>query len=511
MVNALAGCGKTTTGLWGLGDRVKKGVIVTPEQKAIVEEMRKYGKGTKAACAFNVSIRDELKARAPVGVEVHTSNGFGNQAWCAHLDISKCTVDQWKNGKLFRDMVGKSMVWKERARVESAVDKIVGLAKCYLFDISTEANTNWLYEDTWTNGRGAILWLCDRFDIDNDPVVLDYAVKVFLKGLTTESYIDFDDQIFMPLFYNVQTIKVFDHLLVDEVQDLNRAKQELAFRMGKQITAIGDINQAIYGFSGADSESMDNMWRRMMELDGEAKRMPLTVTRRCPKLVVKLANTIVPDLRAADDAPDGIVAKIDTKEFIPQMGNEPSMIICRVNAPLTSLAFRMISERKRCYIQGRDIGSGLKSELRTTGTNILTDALAKAYDKIDKRIREVASRDFVDEAKIEALHDKKTCIEVLSAEADTIEEFNNVVDSLFKDSGGPEDTRLSSCHKAKGLEHKNVFIYAANKLRLKMKQAFQRKQEDNLAYVAYTRSMHKLVRVYESDDSKEYDDGSVEC
>jgi hypothetical protein len=41
MVNALAGCGKTTTGLWGLGDRVKKGVIITQEQKAIVEEMRR--------------------------------------------------------------------------------------------------------------------------------------------------------------------------------------------------------------------------------------------------------------------------------------------------------------------------------------------------------------------------------------------------------------------------------------------------------------------------------------
>ena len=496
MVNALAGCGKTTTGLWGLGDRVKKGVIITPEQKAIVETMRTYNKGSMAACAFSVSIRDELKARAPAGVVVNTCNGFGNQAWCKHLNISKCTVDAWKNGKLFRDIVGKTMAWKERARVESAVDKLVGLAKCYMFDLSTEANTNWLHSDVWTNGRGAMLWLADRFDIDSDPVVLDYAVKVFLKGISTESYIDFDDQNFLPLFYGVQTIPKFSHLLVDEVQDLNRAKQMMAFLMADQLTAIGDINQAIYGFSGADSESMDNMWHRMMELDGEAKRLPLTVTRRCPKAVVKLANTIVPDLRAADDAPDGIETTMATKEFLPIMGNEPSMIICRINAPLTSLAFRMISERKRCYIQGRDIGSGLKSEVRSTGKNILSEALAASYDRIDKRIREVASRDFVDEAKIEALEDKKTCIEVLSAEADTIEEFNNVVDSLFKDKGGPDDIRLSSCHKAKGLEHQNVYIFDAGRLRLKAKQEYQRKQEDNLAYVAYTRSMHKLVRVY---------------
>jgi len=500
MVNALAGCGKTTTGLWGLGDRVKKGMIVTDEQKAIVEEMRKYNKGTTAACAFNVSIKNELQARAPKGVAVSTCNGFGNQAWCKHLDISKCTVDPYKNGKLFRDLVGKSMEWKERARVESAVSNIVGLAKSYMFNLSAETATNWIEGDTWVDGHGAMLWLCERFDIDKDPVVLEYAVKVFLKGISTESYIDFDDQNFLPLFYDVKTIPQFDHLLVDEYQDLNRAKQEMAFRMGKQITAIGDINQAIYGFSGADAEAMENGWGRMVQMDGKSRRLGLTLTRRCPKLVVKLANTIVPELRAADDAPDGIEMKMGMQDFMPIMGNEPSMIICRINAPLTSLAFRMISERKRCYIQGRDIGAGLKSELRGTGTNILSDALAKAYDKIDRRIREVASRDFVDEAKIEALNDKKLCIEVLSAEADTIEEFNNVVDSLFKDSGGPDDTRLSSCHKAKGLEHKNVFIYDAGRLQLKTKKAYQKKQESNLAYVAYTRSMHKLVRVYSDKD-----------
>ena len=183
---------------------------------AIAETMRTYNRGSMAACAFNVSIRDELKARAPAGVTVNTCNGFGNQAWCKHLNISKCTVDAWKNSKLFRDIVGKSMQYKERARVESAVDKLVGLAKCYMFDLSTEANTNWLHSDVYTNGRGAMLWLADRFDIDSDPVVLEYAVKVFLKGISTESYIDFDDQNFLPLFYEVDTIPKFSHLLVDE-------------------------------------------------------------------------------------------------------------------------------------------------------------------------------------------------------------------------------------------------------------------------------------------------------
>jgi len=499
MVNALAGTGKTSTGTWGLGQRVPRGLSVSEEQKAIIRIMRGY-RGSQAACAFNKSIAMELSDRAPSTCDCATSNAFGHRAWARHLD-SKLNVDGLKNRKLCRELIGQSLPWKERMRVESAVDALVSLCKCYLFDPITSERDNDIGGEC-VDGLAALYWLCDRFDIDRDPCVLDYACRTFTKGVEPNSYIDYDDQNFLPIYHNVQLPK-FGHLLVDEVQDLNRAKQEMAFRMGEQITAVGDKHQAIYGFSGADSEAMDRMWARMVEMDGEAKSLPLTITRRCPKSVVRLANTIVPALRAAEDAEEGEVNMMSEEEFHKIVGDVPSMVVCRTNAPITSLAFKLLAQGKRCYIQGRDIGSGIKAEVKRTGENILSAALAKVNDRIDRRKIEISQREFPDDAQIEALDDKLACIRILAGDADTVEEFFAHVDNLFKDYGSKDDTRLSSVHKAKGLEHPIVHIYKANKLQLRTKKAFQNEQERNLAYVAYTRSMHSLTRVYEEKEGDE--------
>jgi len=504
MVNALAGTGKTSTGTWGLGARVPRGVKVSDEQKAIIKLMREY-KGTQAAMAFNRSIADKLAEEAPVSCVCNTSNGFGHRVWAAHLQTRKLNVDGLKNRKLCRELIGQSLPWKERMKVESSVDSLVSLCKCYLFDPCTSERENWLGGDVWVDGLGAMKWLCDRFDIDSDISVLDYTCRTFTKGLTTGAYIDFDDQNFMPIYHNVK-MPTYDHVLVDEVQDLNRAKQEMAFRMARQITAVGDKHQAIYGFSGADSDAMANMWKRMQEVDSEAQNLPLTITRRNPRKVVERANRWVPELRAREDAPDGIVENMTMEQFHKIAGNEPSMVVCRINAPLSSLAFKLLAQGKRCYIQGRDIGSGLKSEIKKTGENDLRSALIKVHDRIERRKMEISQRDFPDENQIEALSDKLLCIDILASNVDTIEEFNKTVDDLFKDKGNDKtDTRLSSVHKAKGLEHPKVYVYMSNRLGLKAKKAYQTEQEKNLAYVADTRSMSELYLIPEEKKAKEYD------
>lgn len=498
MVNALAGTGKTTTVLWGAGDRVPDDISVSSEQKDIIKEMRKH-RGTIAACAFNKSIAMELQERAPRGVECATSNAFGHRAWCRFMEVSKLEPDALKNRRLCREELGQRFNFKERVRIECAVDDIVGFCKNFLFDPCASDKVNHINDDISLDGIGAMRYLCDTYGIDSDPVVLEFAQKIFKKGVDAKGYIDWDDQVFMPLWYNVP-LQVFDHLIVDECQDLNRAKQELAFRMGKYITCVGDVNQAIYGFSGADAEAMQNLWKRMVNADKKSSQLPMTITRRCPKLVVQKANIFVPELRARDDAPNGIVADISERKFMDQVMKEPSMVVCRVNAPLTSLAFKMIARGVRCYIQGRDIGTGIKSEIKRTGEQNLSTAVAKVHDRIERKKMEIGQRDFVDEAAIEALTDKMICIDILSGDCDNVQEFCDAVDKLFKDSGGPNDIRLSSVHKAKGLEHEKVYVYKADKLRLKTKKAYQAKQENNLAYVAYTRSKSELYSVFEEQE-----------
>ena len=71
--------------------------------------------------------------------------------------------------------------------------------------------------------------------------------------------------------------------------------------------------------------------------------------------------------------------------------------------------------------------------------------------------------------------------------------------------------KLSTIHKAKGLENNRVFILDFNKLPIKKdnQQAWEIKQEINLKYVALTRSKHTLYLVdsmKEEEKRKQYDD-----
>ena len=122
MVKALAGTGKTTTALWGLGVKVPKGVVCSEEQKAIVKVMRSYKWSTCCAQAFNTSIADELKKRVPPGVEAATSNAFGYRAWLRFIDKSKIKIDGLKNRLLCRDIVGKHVRRRDAAQPDCPIE-----------------------------------------------------------------------------------------------------------------------------------------------------------------------------------------------------------------------------------------------------------------------------------------------------------------------------------------------------------------------------------------------------
>jgi DNA helicase-2/ATP-dependent DNA helicase PcrA len=61
----------------------------------------------------------------------------------------------------------------------------------------------------------------------------------------------------------------FDHILVDEFQDTNEPQLAIVRLLAdrSQITAVGDAQQAIYGFRGAHAEAMDE-FRRAFETAG---------------------------------------------------------------------------------------------------------------------------------------------------------------------------------------------------------------------------------------------------
>ncbi len=92
------------------------------------------------------------------------------------------------------------------------------------------------------------------------------AYQAYEKGLQEAGAFDLDDLLMVPVRLLRQDDSMTQqiretwtrHLLVDELQDVNRAQYEmvrfLADRAGKGLFAIGDPDQAIYSFRGADRE-----------------------------------------------------------------------------------------------------------------------------------------------------------------------------------------------------------------------------------------------------------------
>ncbi len=83
----------------------------------------------------------------------------------------------------------------------------------------------------------------------------------------------------------------FDHIIVDEYQDLNRAEQQLLDLLSEtgNLCIVGDEDQSIYSFKYAHPEGIANFQ------DSHANTLDksLDECRRCPHLIVEMANTLI--------------------------------------------------------------------------------------------------------------------------------------------------------------------------------------------------------------------------
>ena len=153
--------------------------------------------------------------------------------------------------------------------------------------------------------------------------------------------IDFEDMIWLPLILGLMPKWPYDLVFVDEAQDLSSPQFELARRLMKpdgRLVVVGDLHQSMYGWRGAIG---DEVWAAMRDMG--AATMPLTVSFRCPRVVVELANRLVPDLRARDDAPIG---KIHTCSFAQMIEGLPTttidlFVLSRNNAVLFETAIQL--------------------------------------------------------------------------------------------------------------------------------------------------------------------------
>jgi hypothetical protein len=217
---------------------------------------------------------------------------------------------------------------------------------------------------------------------------------------------------------------------------------------------------------------------------------------------VKAAQAFVSHIEAHESAPEGTVEVLDKMDKFDCTALTPTdAILCRKTAPLVGLAFKLLRKGIGCYVEGKDIGAGMKALLTKWKTAKQVDTYLDRLDKwADKRMQVLTAKGNK-EIEIEAFKDRIETVRVLCEGHDKVADVIAKIDTMFKDSDKDPTTRnivtLSTVHKAKGREWKNVYIYGYREwMPSKMaKQAWQKEQETNLIYVALTRSKDRLVLV----------------
>lgn len=164
-------------------------------------------------------------------------------------------------------------------------------------------------------------------DIDADPDAgpVARAFVAYERALAERGALDFDDLIRQALIVLREREGLRNawrarcaHLLVDEVQDVDRSQLELALLLAapaNRVFLVGDDDQSIYGWRLADV-------RRILSLDERLpglRRVDLEVNHRCPVPVVERAVRLISRneerfakvIRARPDAAGSVVLAPD--------------------------------------------------------------------------------------------------------------------------------------------------------------------------------------------------------
>lgn len=457
VIRARAGSGKTTT-LVNLAKRL-------PQSKSIT------------FVAFNKHIQEELKRKLPSNIYVYTSHGLGYSA--IKRKYKDAEIDEFKVDKVLTKHL-KSWDLSQVANVMEYVTVMKQMINLIRLTLTFDANR--------------VLELAERYDLKFDLEDTKRAFLVLEEMLNDKKTIDFTDMVYLPVVDKKIWMFPQDYVLVDEAQDLSKAQHEMIKKLVKwdkvtnkpttRLIFCGDDLQAIYGFTGADTNSFDNLTRFP-----NTKVLPLTTTFRCAKNIVAEANKIVTDIRPMETAEDGIVR---IGSALDEAG-DGDFILARKTLPLVRMFFSFLIMKKKATIKGSDFGINLihmfegEKSLAQLGAT-LTNNLNKFREKLQK----VGVFNVDEHTGYVMLKDKTDVIRFLMKMVNSVDELKLMITGIFKDNV-TDGIMLSTVHKAKGLEADRVFIIKPKDMPLGVSKGWMYQQEMNLKYIAITRAKKELI------------------
>lgn len=453
VVRARAGTGKTTT--------IVEAASRAPERQILL-------------AAFNREIARELQARVRSSrVEVKTLHALGlkfvRRNW-------RCEVEEGdRRGERAAGLASRAApnapdhvlrlvaALHTKARElapRAALADVVEIA--YRFDYTAEEDWDWTTEQ-----------------------VCAAALTAMQLAKQPTNVVDYADMIFLPVAMG-WIRPWFDMVVVDEAQDMTETQLEIAggaCRRGGRICVVGDDRQAIYGFRGADSGSLDRLKDQLC-----AAELGLTVTYRCGSSIVALARELVPDFTAAPGAAAGEIVRCDDERMMDDV-REGDFVISRKNAPLVAVCMGLLKRGMRARVRGRDVGRGVVALIRRLRAPTVADVAPRLEQYVAREEAKAQKlSEAAREARVEFVRDQAAIVLALCEGAATVAELTARVEELFTDDATRAAVMCSTVHRAKGLEADRVFL---------LQGTFRPGdgEEANIRYVAITRAKTRLCWV----------------
>ena len=475
VISAKAGSGKTLTCVTAIK-------LIKPKNKVMF-------------LAFNKSIAEELsqKLKDYPNVEVRTSHSLGFAIIRKNVE-GEVELDEFKYRRYVKSNISELTtidVTLTKNQLYNYIESICALVDFARFNLAQTAEE--------------VKSLAVKYDVPIFFDECDVVIKVLEWGKTELNSIDYADMVWLPveLSMNARAFQK-DFIFIDECQDQSLMSIELflkCFKRGTRFIAVGDEDQCINTFCGSSEEAF-----QYMKDYPKTSQFDLPICYRCPKTVVELAKTLVPDIECREDAPKGdIIEKCWTSSL-----RSGDMVLCRSKAPLLKVYTKLLRKGIQCHIKGQDIGTNLKKlieevDIEELNTNLKSDGVfVRLYDnlfEIRNKLMESKGLDYQDATLTNYItnsYDMIKALTVLAENYTTKTELLSHIDEIFDETR--EGVILSTIHKAKGLEADNVYILCNSSMPSSLaKKEWEKKAEQNLIYVAYTRAKKKLGFISEEE------------
>lgn len=464
LISALAGAAKTST-------LVR---IANASQKSML------------CLAFNVRIVKEMKERLPGLCVAKTLNSVGHKAWADYLRKKFLQVNEKKTYEIVGECIGQVMDKKDQSELYKRMAQIMS-------SVDFGKTAGWIPDGHYPLAKRLMddeqFFAALEDEVSGLEAEIITAATLISLHRAHEGDIDYNDQILCPTVFPASFTQ-YPVTLVDEAQDLSALNHAMLQKIvgKKRVIAVGDECQSIYGFRGAHQDSM-----QLLRDTFDMQVFGLTISFRCPVKIVEHARWRAPMMKYPEGAKEGEVKTL--LEWDENSLPENAAIICRNNAPLFSVALKLLQRGRYPELVGNDLGKGLYKILKSLGKPDLkrAEVLTEIELWCAKKLETARNK--------EKVKDQAACLVIFAKQGHNLGEAMSYLEHVLSQAG---PIKLMTGHKSKGLEFPHIFFLDQDLLG-------DDQQEKNLRYVIQTRAKETLTYIQSGGwiDDNEAEPGMV--